>query len=131
MRMSHGRVSLPRLRRPVLDAPRGRPGVMPETVSVSATVAKNEFGNILEQAILGRTVVITKHDTPKAVLNSMDEFNALSAAPRVALDTLSADFDRLLAAMQAPGARTAMQAAFDAPSKALGRAALAAARKRG
>ena len=119
--MPHGRIAMPR----------GDSGKPPGTVSVSATAAKNEFGNILEQAMLGRTVVITRHATPKAVLISMDEFNALSSAPGTALDTLSGDFDRLLARMQRPGARAAIEAAFDARPKRLGRAARAAARKRG
>jgi prevent-host-death family protein len=110
---------------------RGGNGERAGTVTVSATVAKNEFGGILEKAMLGRTVVITKHAAPKAVLISIDEFRALSGAPKAALDTLSGDFDRLLAGMQRPDARAAMQAAFDAPPKQLGRAARAAARKRG
>jgi len=119
--MPRGRVAIPH----------GDSGERPGTVSVSATIAKNEFANILEKAMLGRTVVITKHATPKAVLISMDEFRALSGAPGTALDTLSVDFDRLLARMQRPGARAALQAAFDARPKRLGRAARAAARKRG
>jgi len=129
--MPDRRVGLRRPRRRVPVAPRGHQGEGPETVSVSATAAKNEFGSVLEKAILGRTVVITKHDTPKAVLISVDQFHALSIAQRAALDTLSSDFDRLLAGMQRPAARAAMQAAFDASPKQLGRAALAAARRRG
>src|SRR6266545_1225351 len=101
-------------------------GQRPETASVSATDAKNEFGRILEKAIQGVTVVITKHDAPKAVLISVDRFNALSGADRVELDTLSGEFDRLLAGMQGPAARAAMQAAFGASPKRLGRAASAA-----
>jgi prevent-host-death family protein len=103
----------------------------PERVSVSATDAKNEFGRILERVIQGGTVVITKHDAPKAVLISVDEFDAMSRANRVKLDTLSGEFDALLARMQTPAARAGMKAAFDASPKQLGRAAVAAARKRG
>jgi len=51
-----------------------------QSVAISATEAKNEFGRILERVIQGAKVVITKHDSPKAVLISMDEFNALSNA---------------------------------------------------
>ncbi len=46
-------------------------------------------------------------------------------------DTLSSDSDLLLARMQGPGPRNAMQAAFHASPKQLGKAAVAAARKRG
>jgi len=98
---------------------------------ISATVAKNKFGHILERVMQGGTVVITKHDTPKAVLISVDEFDALSRAGQVKLDTLSGEFDALLARMQTPAARAGMQAAFDASPKQLGKAARAAARKRG
>jgi hypothetical protein len=40
-------------------------------------------------------------------------------------------FDALLARMQTPGARAGMKMAFDASPKQLGKAAVAAARKRG
>jgi hypothetical protein len=76
-------------------------------------------------------VVITKHDAPKAVLLSVDEFTALTKVTEGALDTLSAEFDTLLARMQTPRARAGMKAAFAASPKELGKAAVAAARKRG
>jgi antitoxin Phd len=100
-------------------------------VSISATHAKNEFGRILEKAIQGRTVVITRHNAPKAVLISVNEFNALSRANRVKLDALSGEFDALLARMQTPAVRARMQAAFAASPKRMGKAAVAAARRRG
>jgi len=100
--------------------------------SITATEAKNEFGRILEKAIRGDVVVITKHDAPKAVLISMDEFNALSRGPESKINTLTAEFDALLARMQGPAARSSMEAAFRASPKQLGEAAVAvAARKRG
>ncbi len=99
-------------------------------VSVTATEAKKEFGRVLEKAIQGGRVLITKHDTPKAVLISIDEFNTLLRAPESKLNALGAEFDELLARMQRPGARKAMQAAFDATPQQLGKAAVAAARKR-
>jgi len=120
-------VRLGRSRRHIADYP----GERPEPVSVSATDAKNVFGRILEKAIQGGRVVITKHDVPKAVLISVDEFEAMSRANRVQLDTLSGEFDALLAGMQTPAARAGMQAAFDASPDRLGQAAVAAARKRG
>lgn len=107
------------------------PGERPEPASISATDAKNEFGRILEKVIQGGMVVITKHDVPKAVLISVDEFDAISRANRVKLDTLSGEFDALLARMQTPAARAGMKAAFGASPKQLGQAAVAAARKRG
>jgi len=99
--------------------------------SFTATDAKNEFGRILEKAIQGQTVVITKHDAPKAVLISMDQFHTLKHAPELKLDTLRGEFDALLASMQGVRARVRMNAAFHATPEQLGKAAAAAARKRG
>jgi len=102
-----------------------------ESVAVSATQAKNQFGGLLETVIQGGRVVITKHDSPKAILMSMGEFNSLSNAHKAELEALSGEFDRLLARMQTPAARAGMNAAFHSTPKELGRAARAAARKRG
>jgi antitoxin Phd len=107
-----------------------RPRQNPRAASYTATAAKNEFGRILEKAIRGQTVVITRHDTPKAVLISLEQFKALKHAPENRLDTLRAEFDSLLGRMQGPKARSAMQAAFSASPKQLGKAAVLAARRR-
>jgi antitoxin Phd len=103
----------------------------PGATSISATEAKNQFGRILEKAIQGGRVLITKHDVPKAVLISVSDFDALSRADRVRIDTLSGEFDALLGRMQTPAARDGMKSAFDSSPKRLGKAAVAAARKRG
>ncbi|MGH9788439.1 MAG: type II toxin-antitoxin system prevent-host-death family antitoxin [Candidatus Acidiferrales bacterium] len=110
---------------------RDRRGQRAEAARVSATEAKNEFGRVLESVLRGEFVVITKHADPKAVLMSVDEFNALSYAPTTVLDTLSDEFDALLARLQTPKARRGLKAAFDAAPEDLGRAALAGARHRG
>ena len=102
-----------------------------EPSSVSASQAKSEFGRVLEIAIQGGAVVITKHDAPRAVLISVENFNALSGAAQTKLDTLSGEFDALLARMQTSKARRGMKEAFAASGKRLGKAAVAAARSRG
>lgn len=99
-------------------------------LTVPATMAKNEFAHVLESVLRGSHAVITKHNQPKAVLISIDEFERLSQNAAVALDSLSAEFDALLAKMQTPKARAAMKSAYNATPKELGKAALAAARKR-
>jgi antitoxin Phd len=85
---------------------------------------------VLEQAIHGTTVVITKHDSPKAVLISMNQFKALSQASQLKLNVLSEQFDALLARMQTAEARSGMETAFDASPEQLAKAALAATRQR-
>ncbi len=109
-------------------APGGR--LSTRSASVTATEAKNEFGRLLERAMQGDIVVITKHDAPKAVLLSMEKFETLSRTPESRINTLSAEFDALLSRMQRSSTRDAMQAAFKASPEQLGKAAVAAARKR-
>ena len=110
---------------------RNRRGEQVEASSVTATDAKKQFGRVLEMVLRGGAVVITKHDAPKAIVLSMEEFSALTDARTPRLDDLSADFDAMLARMQQPRARAGMKAAFGASPKELGKAAVAAARKRG
>jgi prevent-host-death family protein len=109
---------------------RNRRGEQITPSSVPATVAKNEFARILDTAVQGGAVVITKHDTPRAVLVSVEDFTALLQVQEKTLDTLSHEFDAMLVRMQRPTAGAKMQAAFSATPRQLGRAAVAAARKR-
>ena len=107
---------------------RNRAGELVDVPTVAATRFKNEFGTIFEQAALGGAVAITKHNTPKAVLLSYAEFEALTKASTPALDDLASEFDHLLESMQTPQSKNAMAAAFDATPEELGRAAVKAAR---
>ena len=110
---------------------RNRRGERVETATVTATDAKKEFRRVLDAVLRGSVVVITRHDDPKAVLISVEEFEALSRASETRLDTLGEQFDALLARMQTPKARLGMKAAFGASPEQLGKAAVAAARRRG
>src|SRR4051794_13966496 len=100
------------------------------TSSIGATQAKNDFGRLLEKVISGEKVVITKHDVPKAVMISVEQFEALSRPPLAGMDAIRAKYDAMLRDMQTPEQRAAMQKAFNATPEELGRAAVAAARKR-
>ena len=95
---------------------------------IAATRVKNEFGMVLEQALRGGAVAITRHDMPKAVLMSYDEFQALIRDRTPSLNDLRAEYDGLLSNMQTPKARKGMADAFNATPKALGKAAVKAAR---
>lgn len=103
----------------------------PATTTVTATEAKTRFGPLLETAIRGGSVVITKHDAPKAVLLSIAEFEALGGSRQPDLNALSADFDRLVARLQTPGSRKALKSAFEATPRELDRLAVANHRRRG
>jgi antitoxin Phd len=103
-------------------------GELIDVPSVAATQLKNALGVVLEQAMRGGAVAITRHDTPKAVLLSYDEFKALTADRAPNLHELRAEYDVLLERMQTPKARKGMAAAFDAIPAQLGKAAVKRAR---
>jgi antitoxin Phd len=102
-------------------------GDLVDIPAVAATRLKNEFGAVLEQALRGGAVAITRHDTPRAVLVSYDEFQSLVRARSPSLNDLGAEYDVLLARMQTPRAKKGMEAAFHATPAELGRAAVKAA----
>ena len=66
----------------------------------------------------------------QAVLISIDDFQTLQEAPQAKLNTLTEQFDTLLERMQSRKVRRGMAAAFRADNKKMGKAAVAAARKR-
>ena len=103
-------------------------GELVDVPAVAATRLKNEFGSVLEQAVRGGAVAITRHDTPRAVLVSYDEFQSLIKARSSSLHDLSTEYDVMLARMQTPKAKKGMEAAFNATPAELGRAAVKAAR---
>lgn len=117
-----------RLMRSSGPAIRNRRGEKP--IQVTATEAKNKLGEVLDSVMRSGMVLITKHDTPKVVLLSMEEFGALSCATETRLDALNDEFDAMLARMQTETARAGMKAAFAASPDQLGKAAVALARKR-
>jgi antitoxin Phd len=98
--------------------------------AVRATDAKNQFGRLLDKALRGERVVITKHEAPAAVLMSFDEFRMLVMDAGPDLDALSEEFDEMLERMQAPGARKASDALLRASPETLGRGAVTTARKK-
>ncbi|PJB39253.1 MAG: prevent-host-death family protein [Deltaproteobacteria bacterium CG_4_9_14_3_um_filter_63_12] len=96
--------------------------------TVAATEAKNEFAQMLELAIHSGPVRITKHRRPRAVLVSIEEYEALMASRRSPLDELSSEFDALLAQMQEPETVAAMDSLFGASPEELGLAAVVGAK---
>jgi antitoxin Phd len=105
-------------------------GELVDVPTVAATRVKNEFGQILEQATHTGAVAITRHDTTKAVLVSVAEFESLISARSQTLDALSGEFDQMLERMQTQKSRKGMKAAFNASPAQLGRAAVKGARKK-
>ena len=108
---------------------RNKLGELVDIRSVPATRLKNEFGTIFELAVRSGAVAITKHERARAILISVEEFEALVGERACSLDALTGQFDGLLARMQTPAAKKGIAAAFKASPQALGRAAVKAARK--
>jgi antitoxin Phd len=108
---------------PSLERARTRP----ERISVTATEMKNRFGWVLDEVAQGKAVVVTKHDGPRAVLVSIEEYESLVGSSEDDLDALTEEFDALLVSMQTPEAASSMAVAFDASPEELGRGAVAAA----
>ncbi len=102
-------------------------GDLVDVPSIAATRVKNEFGVVLEQALRNGAIAITRHDTPKAVLISYEEFQALIRDRAPVLNELRAEYDVLLSRMQTLKARKGMEAAFNATPEQLGKAAAKAA----
>jgi antitoxin Phd len=109
---------------------RNRLGELVEIPEISATRAKNAFGELLDSVAAAGAVAITRHDAPRAVLISFEEFESLSSARSETLGALSNKFEGLLDRMQTPAARKGMAAAFNADPAALGQAAAEAVRRR-
>jgi len=109
---------------------RNRLGELVEIPEVAATQAKNTFGELLDRVAVSGAVAITRHDSPKAVLLSFEEFEALSSARAETLDSLSRKFEGLLDRLQTPEAKQGLEAAFNASPAELGQAAAKAARRR-
>jgi prevent-host-death family protein len=100
-------------------------------VRMNATKVKNQMGQVLDKVMQGEIVLITRHETPKAAVIPMAEFEKLSRTTGERLSALGRRYDAMLARMQRPGARKGMKAAFDASPKQLAQAALRFARKHG
>jgi antitoxin Phd len=109
---------------------RNRLGELVEIPEVAATQAKNTFGELLDRVAASGAVAITRHDTPKAVLLSYEEFESLSSARSESLEALGKKFESLLERLQTPAARKGMEMAFNATPAALGQAAAKAVRRR-
>lgn len=107
---------------------RNKLGELVDIPSIASTDVKNAFGTILDRVAVGGPVAITRHDAPRAVLISFDEFQSLARARMHTLDALDAEFDGLLKDMQTQKAKKGSAAAFDATPAMLGRAAVKAAR---
>ena len=108
-----------------LRNPRGEP-----VRELTATEAKNAFGQVLDLVARDGIVAITRHERPRAVVLSIEAYDALTRPRRSALDGLKEEFDAMSATLNAPGAAARMRSVLSASPKEIGKLALKGARKR-
>ena len=100
--------------------------------TMASSDAKNGFAALLERVLhKSQAVVITRNARPTAVMLSIEAYERLVAAVPDPLAQLTAEFDLLVARMQMPAAKSAVDALFTATPEQLGEAAVSAAKRPG
>lgn len=110
----------------ILKDPHGRP-----VQEISSTSVKSGVTTLLETVTRHGMVALTKNRKTKAVVLSVEEYQALLHRKPNLLDALDAHFDRLFDAMQGPIADAAFERVMNATPNELGKAAVEAASKSG
>ena len=101
-----------------------------EMPTISATELKNATADVFEQVAARRAVAITRHEKPRAVLLSVEQYEALTGQQNPDwLEKLHEEYRGMLDRMQGPEQRAAAEKLFKATPEELGEAALWAAQQ--
>jgi prevent-host-death family protein len=95
--------------------------------SVTASDLKNNFGEVIAQAMKG-AVAITRHQRAEFVLLPVEQYLELQQARTAPLQALTVEFDAMVARMNTPAANRGVARLFKAAPDALGKSAVKAAR---
>jgi antitoxin Phd len=98
--------------------------------AISATELKNATADVFEKVATKRAVAITRHDKPRAVLLSVEQYEALTGQRPDWLEQLYEEYQGMLDRMQGPEQRAAADRAFNATPEELGKAAVLAAQQK-
>ena len=113
------------------DAPSTPAPRVAEMPTISATELKNATADVFEQVAARRAVAITRHEKPRAVLLSVEQYEALTGQQNPDwLEKLHEEYRGLLDRMQGPEQRAAAERAFNATPEELGEAAVWAAQQK-
>ena len=93
-----------------------RSGHFENVESVPATAMKNAFADVLDKVAELGILAITRHDKARAVMLSLSEYEALLKRTEDPLERLSDYFESLVAKMQEPETRTALDELFGTSS---------------
>lgn len=110
---------------PSASAPR-----ISEMTAITATELKNATADVFDRVAARRAVAITRHDKPRAVLLSVEQYEALAGQRPDWLEALHAEYRGMLDRMQGPEQRAAAERLFEATPDELGEAALLGAQKK-
>ncbi len=108
------------------NAPSSRVNELP---SVSATMLKNSYAEVLDQVSESGAVAVTRHNKPRAVLLSVKDYEALLHAAPDPLHELKEEYERMFLRMQTPEHASAMERLFKATPEELGAAAVKYAKR--
>lgn len=112
------------------SVPTHTPMKVEELQPVTATALKNSTADVLDQVVAQGALAVTRHDKPRAVLISVEQYERMIGAESSWLGDLHKEYRGMLEEMQAPSQKAAAKRAFNATPEELGKAAVAAARKR-
>lgn len=100
-----------------------------ELPTITATELKNATADVFDQVAAKQAIAITRHDKPRAVLLSVEQYQALTGQRPDWLEALYEEYQGMLDRMQGPEQRAAAEKLFKATPEELGEAALWAARQ--
>ena len=94
---------------------------------VTASVLKNKFSEVARLASSG-PLAVSRHNRREFVILTAGQYEELQQSRRAPLESLTAEFDQMVAKMNTPKAKRASASLFSASPKALGKAAVNARR---
>ena len=101
-----------------------------ELPTITATELKNATADVFDQVAAKQAIAITRHEKPRAILLSVEQYEALTGQRPDWLEKLHEEYRGMLDRMQGPEQRAAAEKLFTATPEELGEAALWAAREK-
>jgi antitoxin Phd len=101
-----------------------------ELPTITATELKNATADVFEQVATKQAVAITRHEKPRAVLLSVEQYEALTGQRPDWLEQLHEEYRGMLDRMQGSEQRAIADKLFQATPEELGEAALWAAQQK-
>lgn len=96
-----------------------------DLAEVTASVLKNKFSEVARLASR-EPLAVSRHNRREFVILTAAQYEELQQSRRAPLESLTAEFDQLVARMNTPKAKRATASLFSASSAELGTAALKA-----